>query len=513
MASKGKKTPAPADNSSKEELIRRFKANPLVFIGTVFILVIVVVAFVLVPAIAPEAGMSFQGDLNFGAYNKEPINYVVGGYFAQLQRNLEQYQRSSINESNYQMMSYQIWRTAFEETVIHTGILQEMKAAGYDAPVKEVDREMAQLPVFQENGRFSATLYQSMDSSRRLALWRQVRESLVEEHYRTDAMSLQKPAGEMAFIGQMASPLRSFDMAFFSTDAYPDSEISAYGEENSGLFRNTHFSKITVNSSEREARKVLDSIKEGTTTFEEAAAAQSQDIYAEKGGDMGVKLFYELSTEVPGPEDRETLLSLGKGEYSDIIKLDSGWAFFRAEDDVTPMDPDDPAALEKVRAYILEFERGRMEDWAIAQAEEFIAQAQESGFEGALIERSLEKRHFGPISINYGEVELFNTLSAFSIGELAGAVSDENFWKTAFSSPVNTPSPPLVLGSNVLVLFPLEESIADESVSENIESLLSSYWLSSNAEQSMRSFFLSNEKFEDRFFETYLKYFWSQDQE
>jgi hypothetical protein len=513
MASRGKKRPVPADNSSKEELIRRFKANPFIFIGTVIILVIVIIAFVLVPAFVPEGGLGFQGDLNFGAYNKEPINYVAGGYFAQVQRNLEQYQRSSINESNYQMMTYQIWRTAFEETVIHTGILQEMKASGYTAPVKEVDREVAQLPSFQENGRFSPALYQSMDDSRRLALWRQVEESLIEEHYRSDVTSLQKPSGETAFIGQMASPMRTFDMAFFSTEAYPDSEIIAYGEENSTLFQNTHFSKITINSSEREAQKVLTAIKEGTSTFEEAATTQSQDSYAEKGGDMGIKLFYELSTEVPGAEDREKLLALGKGEYSDIIKLDSGWAFFRAEDDVTPMNLDDPGALEKIRSYIREFERGRMEDWTIARAEEFIAHVQESGFEGALIEQSLEKRHFGPISINYGEVELFNTLSAFSIGELAGAVSDENFWTAAFSTPVNTPSAPLVLGTNVLVLFPLEESGADETTSQNIESLLSSYWLSSNTEQTMRSFFLNNEKLEDRFFDTFLQYFWSQPQE
>jgi hypothetical protein len=511
MASKGKKTQA--ENSSEGEFIRRFKANPFIFIGTIFILIIVIIAFVLTPAIGPNSELGRQEDLNFGAYNKEPINYVPGGYFAQVQWNLEQYQRSSINEGNYQMMTYQIWRSAFEETVIHTGILQEMAAADYTAPVKEVDREVAQLPRFQENGRFSSTLYQSMDDNSRLSLWRQVEESLIEEHYRSDMTGLLKPAGEAAFISQMASPMRTFDMVFFPTGAYPDSEVRAYGEENSGLFRNTHFSKITINSSEREAQKVLNSIKEGTTTFEEAATTQSQDIYAEKGGDMGIKLFHELSAEAPNEEDREKLLALEKGEYSGIIKLDSGWAFFRAEDTAAPMDFDDPGALEKIRSYIQDFERGRMEDWAIAQAEEFIAHARERGFEGALIERSLEKRHFGPLSINYGEVELFNTVSALSIGELAGAATDENFWKTAFSSPINTPSAPLVLGSHVLVLLPLEESSADETVSQNIESLLSSYWLSSNAEQTMRSFFLNNEKFEDRFFDTFLKYFWSQSQE
>jgi hypothetical protein len=470
----------------------------------------VVIAFVLVPAIVPNEGMN-RTDLTFGSYNKIPINYVPGGYFAQVQENLARYQQSSINDSNYQIMSYQIWRAAFEETVVHTGVLEEMKAAGYTPPAEVVDREVARLPMFQENGRFSAARYQELDNNSRLTIWRQIQESIAEEYYKADIAGLLKPAQEGAFISRMVSPQRTFDMAFFSINDYPDSEVIAYAGENPDLFRVTHLSKITVNSSEREARQILDSVKAGTTTFEDAAKTHSQDSYAEKGGDMGVKLAYELTAEAPVAENREKILALGKGDYSDMVKLDSGWAFFRVEDAPYAADTGDAAVLEKVRSYIREFERGRMEDRAIARAEEFIAQAAESGFDGAVIEQSLEKRHFGPVPVNYGELDLFTTLASFQVGELSGAASDENFWRTAFSTPLNTPSSPLVLGNNVLVLFPLEESSADESVPGNIESLLSSYWLSYNAEQTIRSFFLNNEKLEDRFFETYLRYFWPQE--
>jgi hypothetical protein len=512
MASRGKKTPVQEEGSSKSEFIRRFKANPLIFIGTVVILIIVIIAFVLVPAIVPDISMGRNADLTFGAYGKTPINYVPGGYFAQVRETLTwRYQQSSMDDSNSQFMAYQIWRTAFEETVVHTGILQEMKAAGYTPPVEVVDREVARLPQFQENGRFSAARYEELDNNSRLSLWRQVQESIIENYYREDMTGLLKPAQEGAFIGRMASPQRTFDMTFFSIDSYPDSEITAYAEENPDLFRITHFSKITINSNEREARQIFDSIKAGTTMFEDAARTHSQDSYAEKGGDMGVKLAYELTSEVPSAEDREKILALGKGDYSDIIRLESGWAFFRAEDAPHPADTGDPATLEKIRAYITEFERGRMEDWTIDRAEEFIAQSAESGFDGAVIERSLEKRRFGPIPVNYGGVDLFTTLASLQVGEISGAGSDENFWRTAFSTPLNTPSSPLVLGNNVLVLFPLEESEADESVPRDIESLISSYWLSYNAEQSIRSFFLNNEKLEDRFFETFLRYFWPQE--
>jgi hypothetical protein len=510
MASREKKSPVQEPDAAKSEFVRRFKANPLIFIGTIIILVIVIIAFVLVPAVVPNTELGNSVDLTFGSYGKTPITYVPGGYFAQVRQTLEQYQQNAINESNAQIMTYQIWRSAFEETVIHTGILQEMNAAGYTPSVKTVDREVAQLPIFQENGRFSAARYEALDNNTRLTLWRQVQESMLEEAYRADMTGLLKPAREASFIGSMASPQRSFDMAFFSIDSYPDSEVTAYGEANPDLFRAVHLSKITVKSSEREARQILTSIQEGTTTFEEAATTQSQDGYAEKGGDMGIKLAHELVPEVPVAEDREKLLALEKGGYSDIIKLDDAWFFFRVEEAAVPADMEDPATLEKIRTYIREFERGRMEDWAIGKAEEFIAQVGDRGFEAAIIEKSLEKRHFGPLPVNYGEVDLFTALSSLAVGELSGASSDENFWKAAFSTPLNTPSAPLVQGGNVLVLFPLEENTADESDSQNIETLLSSYWLSYNGEQAMRSYFLANSKFEDRFFDTFSRYFWSQ---
>jgi hypothetical protein len=507
MAFKGKKAPVREDDSIKSEFVHRFKANPFVFIGTIIILIIVIIAFVLVPAIVPEGGASRGGDLTFGYYNKIPIEYVAGGYFARVQENIAESQRSSINESNYQEANVQIWWDAFVSAVIHTGILEEMRSAGYAAPVKVVDREVAQLPMFQENGRFSSARYQAYDTNARLNLWREMRDEITKGHYVSDITGLLKPSGETAFISRMASPRRRFEMTVFSLDAYPDAEVVSYAEENPGLFRSIHLSKITVKAGERNARQVLASIQEGTATFEEAAAAQSEDSYREKGGDMGIKLAHELVVEVPAEEDREKILALQKGEYSDIVKVDSGWAFFRVEEAASPADLGDPATLEKIRSYMWTFERGRMERWAIARAEDFSALVRERGFEAAVIEQSLGKRSFGPLTVNYGGVDLFSSLAAQGVSEISGADTDEYFWSTAFSTPLRTPSVPLVQGRNVLVLFPLEELEADETTIQNIESTLTSYWLSYNAEQNLRSFFLNSEKLVNQFSDTYRRVF------
>mgnify|MGYP002353429976 CR=1 FL=1 len=155
MASKEKKPTVSKDDSALQDLARRFRANPFVFIGTVVILLLTVVAFVLVPALAPEAGQG-GGKLSFGSYDGVSIDFIPGNYFAQQRDYYSEQYRASGNDLDVQFAAFQIWRAAFESTVIRTAALQEMKAAGYATPPKVVDRRMAELPVFQENGRFSA---------------------------------------------------------------------------------------------------------------------------------------------------------------------------------------------------------------------------------------------------------------------------------------------------------------------------------------------------------------------
>jgi parvulin-like peptidyl-prolyl isomerase len=505
MASKGRTPLSQPDHSARDEFIRRFKANPFVFIGTIVVLVIVIIAFVLVPAIVPSAeGLAV--DLTFGSYDRVPIAYVRGNYFAQVQANYAQYMQSMIS-GNIQSLSRQIWRTAFEETVIHTAMLQEMKRAGYETPPGLVDEEVAKIPEFQENGQFSAARYRRLDRSTQLSIWKDVRDSMIVSRYSADLAGLRQSSREAPFISAMASTERSFDMAVFPLSSYPDSEISAFARDNAALFTTLRLSKITVNASEREIQQIRSAVEGGSQNFEEAARTHSQDAYAESGGDIGSRMAYELAQEIPDSEEREAVRSLAKGSLSPVVKVPSGWAFYRAEEDPVPVDLADPSTVEKVRTYLIEFERGRMDDWLIAEAEGFIALAKERGFDAAIEEKSLAKQNFGPVPMNYGDLMLFKSLSSASVSELSGAESNENFWRIAFSTPLKSPSTPLIIGDNALVLCPLEETAAEESALENINSSYSSYWVNNNMNQSIRTGFLESKRLENHFDETFTKYF------
>jgi hypothetical protein len=255
-------------------------------------------------------------------------------------------------------------------------------------------------------------------------------------------------------------------------------------------------------------------VQKGTQTFEEAARTQSQDSYAERGGDMGIQMAYELVSEVPDSAERESVIATALGEYSPLVKAPSGWAFFRADEEPRPVDTEDPANIAKIRSYLRSFERGRMEDWLFAQAQLLIDAAAEEGFDAAVEASGVQKRDFGPLPLNYGGVaitdssqgtNLFPAISAEQISELIPAESNENFWRAAFFTSLETPSEPLVVGDNVLVLYPREEIIRDEADTEGIATFYST-WVSSGAETSLRSYFMNNDKLEDKFFETYLQY-------
>jgi hypothetical protein len=146
-----------------------------------------------------------------------------------------------------------------------------------------------------------------------------------------------------------------------------------------------------------------------------------------------------------------------------------------------------------------------VEDWFIKQADAFAADCQARSFDEVADERELEKKQFGPVPLNYGGNQLLPPLDS-SVAELSGAVSNENFWQIAFSTPLNAVSRPIAVGANVLVLHPFEENPADETNSGYIEMAYSSYWLSYIMEQKVNSHFITSDKLKDDFFTVYFKY-------
>lgn len=529
MASKSKKTAG--EESGFEELKNRFKTQPLLFIGTILILVIVIIAFVFMPAL-PGGGAGGTQNLVLGYYNGVPIAYVKDSYFYRLLYDIAASMQFDL-QSDYRENSnaaQQVWYQAFIRALVHTAILDEMKSAGYVAPVREIDRQVAALPVFQEEGRFSSVKFREFDKNRLLVLWRDTEESYITRKYIDSVMDLKVSSGEKTFIGAMTSPERSFEMVSVSRSAYPDSELSSFAAANPDLFKTVRFSRITLGE-EKAAAQILDSIQSGKSSFEDAARNQSIDSFKDRGGDMGPQMAFEMFTELSEEADREKIFSLVRGEISPVLKTPSGWAFFRAEE--APYAPDMSAAenLAKVRTYMNKIEGGRIENYLIARMEELSARAAEQGqslFAYVDSQNSGDSTDdtaagftftglvFGPVNLNYGNMggqadewnmRLFvNTLDVSGSPELAEAAFRENFWRIAFSTPLNVPSEPFTLGDSIVVLRPTEETFPDETTRENVAKFYSQGWMYNTLDMDLNAAFLQSPKLENNFFTAFLPF-------
>jgi hypothetical protein len=65
----------------------------------------------------------------------------------------------------------------------------------------------------------------------------------------------------------------------------------------------------------------------------------------------------------------------------------------------------------------------------------------------------------------------------------------------------------LVVGNDVVVLFPLEETTQDPENDSFIEAYYS-YWAGSSAERAIRTAFLNNGKLDDRFWNVFQYIIW-----
>ncbi|MDR1443988.1 MAG: peptidylprolyl isomerase [Treponema sp.] len=499
---KVKKPPVRGEDSAQSEFVRRFKANPAIFIGTVLVLIIVIVAFVFVPAIVPSAG-GFGADYTFGYYDKTPISYRPGNYFAQMHEQLSRQSQGTYSQEDSAYMDFQIWWNSFRSAVVHTGILYEVAKAGYEPSKALVDREVAQ--AFQVNGRFDAAGYRQLSNSSKISLWREAQERIISDTYLRDQYEILKPAGEEDFVVDMGAAQRLFEGAAYNLQDYPEAELNVYAAQNFALFKTVHFSRITINSGEREARQILASVKDGTMSFDEAARNQSQDSYAERGGDMGVQMAYEMASLISDEAEREKILALGKGEISDLVAAGESWIFFRVEDDPVAADTADASQLEKIRSYLLRFERGRMVDYFAAQAEELRDAAGTGGFDNAIEGAGLKKFSFGPLAVNYGNLSIFprlENIEGFTNTALSSFAVTDNFWRIAFTTPPGIVSEPLELGDQVLVLLPQEAELSED----NAENTRFIFQYSQDTDSNIQSFFIQSPKFKDQFWDTYSRF-------
>jgi peptidyl-prolyl cis-trans isomerase D len=506
-------TPKSAEKSAAPK--KRGTNDPFIYAGTIVVLVIVIIAFVFVPMGGGASGsISNNGrSLSFGTYDGKAIEYSQGSYFAsQLSDLQDKLRQQGLNQENYQLFNYQVFRGAFERTVVHMAAIDSVKKAGGSVTEAWLDKQVAQNPVFQENGKFSAQKYHDAALSQKLSVRSEIRDNSLYSNYISDLLSLSPSSKETAFVKEMAKPMRTIEYAAYPLSKYPDSEVEAWGKAHADLFRSLSLSRVTITSNEAEAKKLLKNIQDKKATFENVAKASSKDSYASKGGQEGLKFYYEFSSELAVKADADKLAALKAGELSSVLKTTSGtWVFFRADAAPTAADLTQGSTIAAIRNYLTSRERGVIEDWAIAQAKELSSSG--ANFASVAKKAGVAVKTAGPFAINYGDLSIsiygqnapiFAAMP--SDGDLAEAPSSEKFILSAFSTAPGAVSEPFVLGDNVLVLKVKEASVAKDEATAPID-FYYPYFFENGASSEIRDMVMKSPLLKDDFSKVFFKYF------
>ncbi len=477
-----------------------FQRHPALYIFSVVILVIIVVTFVGAPAVSNAAA---RGTLSFGRYGTTDIAYQPGNYFARQYDVIAQSLRDTGEGANLELQLRLAWREAFNRTVLHTAILEVALGSGVAVTENRIDELLAQSPQFQENGRFSPSLYSRLSAQEQSSLRRFYRETQVFDQFISDVIEGGRlSSAETAFIEEMARPRRSVRIVRFPFSEYPESELIAFARENASIFTTLDLEVVTL-STENEAEQIREQAAEGGP-FSDLARTYSRDVYADQGGSVGRVMAYELERLLQEPADLDSLLALEAGHISPILEVVGGWAFYRAVTPAQPLDLEAEESVATIREYVEVYEQGLVQDFARSRAESF-ASAARAGFDAAAEAEGKEVVETAPFSINYGNEPIFARLQSSDIPDLADAAFQERFFEIAFGLRGDEPGEPVVLRDSVIVMQ-LGESEEAELDSLEFVGTFYPFLKQQYVSEGVESAFVDREQLEDNFSQAFSRY-------
>ena len=488
------------------------KRQQNMMIGTIIILVIVVVSFVLVPALSGTGGGG-AGSFVFGKYGNQQITFQQGNYFAQQVQSVNDMYRDSLGgNSNVDFLRQLIWRSAFNQTVVRTAILDETTEAGAGISASGIDRAIVESGIFSSNGNFDEEAYLSASGTRIKEIRKSLEEDMKVQTFYSDVIyNQQRPEAMIDFLLDMGGTEKNFAYARLNYSSFPEDKVVEYARGNENLFERITLNRITVRSSENDANAVLQKLESGEQSFADLAKTYSSDSYSDNGGSMGDTYKYTLLGFLT-EDQSSSVMSLSAGQHSELIAAGNSWYIFQAEAAASAPDYSNSDVVASVRSYMEREEVGLIEDFLMMRAEELALAARASSFAEAAGEFAAESGETGFIAPVYGSVPFLVNSPGNKTNDalLSSAAYSDEFFEKAFAlkTPGET-SQPMILDRSVVVfsLIGEQEGFAyPEEYASYIRGQLTNE-LSQYKMGQLQSVFLSSPKLKDNFTKTYSNLF------
>ena len=475
--------------------------HPLLYVGSLIVLVVITVTFIGTPAIGRLAGGSTT---IFGSYDGVPIEYRRGNYFDRQILSISQQRRSAGAGEDSAAELRAVVQEAFRRTAFRAAVLAEAERARLAVSDDLVDGELIRSGPYMVRGEFSEEQYDATPATQRKLNRSLVTEQLLERQYLADLGALNTSSQAAEFFRAMAAAERRFTVASFSFDDLPEEELRAFGADNAAQFRRIKLSRILLRSGSGQAEDVLARLGDQSATFEELARLYSEDDIA-AGGEVGWKYYYDLERDFETGEPAEAVFALAAGEHGDALASRFGDVIYRA--DTAAVEPDfaDAEVLAAVQDYLSRYQRGVIDDYYAAQAEQFQQQAQADGFAAAAaaLEVPVVESDFFPV--NFQNLIAVRGVRAGDSGVLRTAPYYEDFFRTAFSLAPGQVSEPIVLDSQILVLELLEERSADAPALDRVANF-HGYFVASALDQDLRTQVYDSDRLVDNFDQEYPRF-------
>ncbi len=446
--------------------------SPIFWVFSLIILVLIVLSFVVAPALVGVG--SSQDGIVFGSYDGEPIVYEYNSYLYHQHQNIASQWRSEVSGENIQWELFQIWRSAFNNTVIYMDLKQRAEAAGFSVSDDNVQKVLLTSgPYINNQGEFDRSLYQETPISRRQEILDQVRRDILQQQVASDLFSSKVSRGEAEFVMGLGQVEKKFDYIAFHIQDYPDDQAAAFARNNSEPFRQIDISLISLRDNQSEAETVRNRISSGEITFEEASRTYSIDMLAQDDGQEGWQYYYELLEDFEEEQQLSDVFALSSGEISELVRTDYGYAIYRVNNAARDADLEQEEVLSAIRTYMGRTARGVLQDYFTQEAQDFISLAEASGFSQAAEDAGLTVHTTDYMPLNYNGSMLLGRMSqADPQGVIGGASGNPYVLRELFSRDVGEMTGPLTTGNYVMVA-----AVADieRQSDEQIASLTSIY--------------------------------------
>ena len=475
--------------------------HPLLYVGSLIVLIIITVTFIGTPAIGGFGGAG--SGTAFGTYDGIEIEHRRGNYFDSQILQISRQRRSSGFRQDTDTEARAVVRQAFQRAAYRVAVLAETTSAPLAISEERIDGELIRSGPYVIGGVFSEERYDDTPAPQRKVNRRLVEEQLIERQYFSDLTAVHTSTQAIAFFRGMAAVERRFRGAAFSFAELPQTELQQFGADNAAQFRRIKLSRILLRDGDQ-AEDVLRRLQDGAATFEELARLFSVDDIA-SGGVVGWRYSYDLERDFDSSAAVDAIFALAAGDHTEVLSSRFGDVIYRADADVAAPDFATEEVLAAVQDYLQRYERGFIEDYYTARAAGFQQSAQAAGFTTAAEALGLTTFESDFFPINFQNLIAVSRVRAADSDALQAAPFHEQFFERAFALAPGAVSAPIVLDDRILVLELLEQRPAQEATLDRVESYYP-FFVTGALDRAMNAQVFNSDRLVDTFEQGYLNF-------